>query len=198
MAGEFDNIIQEFLVESYENLDQLDRDLVTLEQNPQDRDRLASIFRTIHAIKGTCGFFGFSKLESVAHVGENLLSKLRDGVLQLNPEITSALLAMVDAVRAILSNIEGTGQEGDGDYGGLIETLGRLNGDTPAAAAAAPPKIKAAAKKKKATPPEPVPEPASARPKTRTKAKRRKAAPAPPPAPAVAPDPQSVVPPEPN
>ncbi len=209
MAGEFDNIIQEFLVESYENLDQLDRDLVTLEQNPQDRDRLASIFRTIHTIKGTCGFFGFSKLESVAHVGENLLSKLRDGVLQLNPEITSALLALVDAVRTILSNIEGTGQEGNGDYGGLIETLGRLNGDTLSASAAAPPeaapepaakrkKTKTGAKRRKIAPSASAPEPAAAQPKTRAKAKRRKAAPAPAPAPTAAPDPQSAAPSEPN
>lgn len=78
--SELDPIVREFLVESYENLDQLDRDLVTLEKDPGNHDRLASIFRTIHTIKGTCGFFGFSKLESVTHVGENLLSRLRDGI----------------------------------------------------------------------------------------------------------------------
>jgi two-component system chemotaxis sensor kinase CheA len=178
MAGEFDNIIQEFLVESYENLDQLDRDLVALEQNPQDRARLASIFRTIHTIKGTCGFFGFSKLESVAHVGENLLSKLRDGVLLLNPEITSALLAMVDAVREMLSNIERTSQEGDGDYSRLVETLSRLNGDTPTAAASASSEAPAAAPEATApAPPEPAPEPAATTPKAKTKGRKRKTAP---------------------
>jgi len=94
-------IIKEFLVESYENLDQLDRDLVVLEKEPTDRQKLASIFRTIHTIKGTCGFLRFAKLEAVTHVGENLLSRLRDGRLLLNAEITSALLALVDAVRAV-------------------------------------------------------------------------------------------------
>jgi chemotaxis protein histidine kinase CheA len=59
-------IVKEFLVESYENLDRLDRELVGLEKNPDDRDALASVFRTIHTIKGTCGFLGFNKLEKVA------------------------------------------------------------------------------------------------------------------------------------
>ncbi|MBI3410433.1 MAG: chemotaxis protein CheA [Planctomycetes bacterium] len=124
--NELDSVVKEFLVESYENLDQLDRDLVVLEKDPQNRERLASIFRTIHTIKGTCGFFGFSKLESLTHVGENLLSRLRDGLLLLNPEITSALLTMIDAVRKILACIENTGQEGDGNYSALIDTLARL------------------------------------------------------------------------
>ena len=134
--SDLDTVIKEFLVESYENLDQLDRDFVTLEKDPRNRDRLASIFRTIHTIKGTCGFFGFNKLESVSHVGENLLSLLRDGQLLLNPEITSALLAMVDAVRTMLACIESTAGEGDGDYSDLIATLGRLQ--TPQAARSEP------------------------------------------------------------
>jgi chemotaxis protein histidine kinase CheA len=124
--GNMDDIVKDFLVESNENLDQLDRDLVTLEKDPTAREVLASIFRTIHTIKGTTGFLGFPRLESVAHVGENLLSGLRDGRLLLNAEITSALLAMVDAVRQMLVNIENTGQEGEGDYSSLIENLTRL------------------------------------------------------------------------
>jgi len=121
-----DAIINEFIVESYENLDQLDQDLVGLEQDPGEISILSSIFRTIHTIKGTCGFIGFSKLESVAHVGENLLSKLRDGEISLNPSITSALLAMVDAIRQMLSCIEKNQNEGDVDYSELIETLTTL------------------------------------------------------------------------
>jgi two-component system, chemotaxis family, sensor kinase CheA len=119
-------IVNEFLVESYENLDQLDQDLVDLEQNPGDTNILSSIFRTIHTIKGTCGFIGFSKLESVAHIGENLLGKLRDGELKLDPARTSALLAMLDAIRQILSCIENDNNEGSVDYSGLVETLTRL------------------------------------------------------------------------
>ena len=139
--GDMDDIVREFLVESNENLDQLDRDLVTLEKDPTAREILASIFRTIHTIKGTSGFLGFGKLESVSHVGENLLSRLRDGRLLLDAEITSGLLALVDAVRQILVSVETTGQEGEGDYGSLIELLTRLQGGEgkePAATSAAP------------------------------------------------------------
>ncbi|MDO8310719.1 MAG: Hpt domain-containing protein, partial [Sideroxyarcus sp.] len=121
------SIINEFLVESYDNLDQLDRNLVELEQFPTEKKLLGSIFRTIHTIKGTCGFLGYSKLESVAHIGENLLSRLRDGALTLSPEITSGLLAMVDAIRQILTSIESDNNEGIVDYTTLIETLTRLN-----------------------------------------------------------------------
>jgi len=120
------NIVQDFLVESYENLDRLDRDLVGLEKNPKDADALAGVFRTIHTIKGTCGFLGFTKLEKVAHVGENLLTRLRDGQLTLNPEITTALLGMVDAVRQMLKEIQSTGQDGEVDYPELRENLTRL------------------------------------------------------------------------
>ena len=77
-SQEVDDIVKEFLVESYEGLDQLDRDLVTLEHAGTDKELLARIFRCVHTVKGTCGFLGFSKLESVTHVGESLLSKLRD------------------------------------------------------------------------------------------------------------------------
>ncbi len=119
-------VVQEFLVESYENLDRLDREFLALEENPSDQATLAGVFRTIHTIKGTCGFLGYNKLESVTHVGENLLSRLRDGHLKLTPEITTALLAMVDAVRDMLRSIEHTHREGDGDYSGLVARLTEL------------------------------------------------------------------------
>ena len=125
-AAELDEVVREFLVESHESLDQLDRDLVALEKDPTSKDRLASVFRTIHTIKGTCGFLSFGKLEHVAHVGENLLSRLRDGRLVLNADITSALLAMVDAVRHMLSDIESTGNDGDQEYEDLVARLNEL------------------------------------------------------------------------
>jgi two-component system chemotaxis sensor kinase CheA len=84
-----DEIVKEFLVESYESLDRLDRDLVALEKDPHEKETLGNIFRTIHTVKGGSGFLGFGKLEAVAHVGENLLSKLRDGVITFNPELAS-------------------------------------------------------------------------------------------------------------
>ncbi len=131
-----DDIIEDFLVESHENLDQLDRDLVALEQEPNSRERLSSIFRTIHTIKGTSGFLAFGKLEQVAHVGENMLSRLRDGALQLTPHRTDALLTMVDTVRELLGSIETTGGEGAVEVTRAVERITAAMEDGPAAAEA--------------------------------------------------------------
>ncbi len=129
--GELDEVVNEFITESHENLDQLDQELVHLEHN-QDPEVVARIFRTIHTIKGTSGFLGFGTLESVTHVGESLLSKLRDGAFPVTTEITSALLAMVDAVREILGSVAGDGSEGSLAYPELVVRLTQLN-DGPAA-----------------------------------------------------------------
>ena len=123
---EIDEIVQEFLVESHENLDRLDRDLLALEQDPGSRELLAGVFRTIHTIKGTSGFLAFHRLEELTHVGENLLSRLRDGRIALTDARSTALLQMVDAVRGLLADIEATGGEGDADHSALIATLSAL------------------------------------------------------------------------
>ena len=128
---EFDEIVREFLVESYENLDQLDRDLVALEQEPDAHPLLQSIFRTIHTIKGTSGFLAFGKLEVLTHAGEGLLARLRDGGLRLTQERTTGLLELVDAVRGILASIEATGIEDDRDYTDLVARLTALQTPLP-------------------------------------------------------------------
>jgi two-component system chemotaxis sensor kinase CheA len=129
-VSEIDEIVGEFLVESYENLDRYDEDLLALERDPRDLDVLGSIFRTIHTVKGTCGFFGFTRLESLAHVAENLLGKLRDGELVVTESIASALLDTGDAIRAMLRSIEETGDEGADPRTELIETLVALHDGT--------------------------------------------------------------------
>ena len=121
-----DEIIGDFLVESYEGLDSLEQNFVVLEETPDDTPTLTEAFRTLHTIKGTCGFLGFSQLETVAHRGENLLSLLRDAVLEMDEEITDALLATNDAIRQILEVIEATGEEGEHDYTELVARLERL------------------------------------------------------------------------
>ncbi len=161
-------IVNEFLVESYENLDQLDRDFIELEKDPRDREMLARIFRTIHTIKGTSGFLGLEKLQKVTHVGENLLSRLRDGVLLLDPETTTALLRMVDGVRQILACIESAKNEGEVDYGSLITELTRLTDPAQHVVASAPASAPAAAVRDAEPPiaaaPLPVTPPAAAEP----------------------------------
>ncbi len=133
-----DDIVEEFLVESHENLDQLDADLVALEQEPNSRERLSSIFRTIHTIKGTSGFLAFNRLEEVTHVGENMLSRLRDGELELSPGRTSVLLSMVDTVRDLLTSIESSGGEGSVDVSAVVAAISAAMEDQPVAPVAAP------------------------------------------------------------
>src|SRR6476646_6691661 len=121
-----DEIVAEFLVESYESLDRLDRDLLALERDPGSRDVLASIFRTMHTIKGTCGFLGFLKLERIAHAAENLLAGVRDGSLAITPQTAGVLLATGDVLRLILRRIEVSGTDGDDDHDALVADLERL------------------------------------------------------------------------
>ncbi|MGC2401173.1 MAG: chemotaxis protein CheW [Acidobacteriaceae bacterium] len=115
--------IHEFLVESHENLSRLDQDLVELEKHPQDRDLLSSIFRTIHTIKGACGFLAFSVLEAITHQAETLLSQLRNGERDLTPALVSLILETVDATRKVLAAIETSGKEGDERFEDLTERL---------------------------------------------------------------------------
>jgi two-component system chemotaxis sensor kinase CheA len=131
-----DELVREFLVESHENLDRLDGELLELERDPAGREALKSVFRTIHSLKGAGGFLGFARLEGVAHATENLLSRVRDGELTLSAEMMSALLGAVDVLREILDRIDTTGGEGTADYTETVDALTRLQ---PVPAAGAPP-----------------------------------------------------------
>ncbi len=124
--SEMDEAIQEFLIESDENLSQVEQDLLELETHPDGSDILANIFRAVHTVKGTCSFLGYSKLESLAHTGETLLSLLRDGDITLTPAIASALLKMVDAIRQMLTCIQETTVDGEEEYGELKALLTEL------------------------------------------------------------------------
>jgi two-component system, chemotaxis family, sensor kinase CheA len=121
-----ESLITDFLVESTENLDRLDEGLILLEEQPERSDVLADIFRTIHTIKGTCGFLEFSRLERLTHAGENLLSLMRDGKLTAGETHMTALLQMVDAVRGVLAHVEEHLVEPEHEDLELIELLTAL------------------------------------------------------------------------
>lgn len=116
-------IINEFLIESNENLSRLEQEIVDLEKHPDDALLLGSIFRTIHSIKGACGFLGFGNLESVTHLAENILSQLRTGEKQLTAELISLVLESTDAIKNELSSIEKTSQESGETYEDLRQRL---------------------------------------------------------------------------
>jgi two-component system, chemotaxis family, sensor kinase CheA len=121
-----DEDIQAFVVESSENLNQIESDLIELEKQPQNQEIQDRIYRSIHTIKGNCGFLSFPKLESIAHASEGLFSRLRDGTLLLTPNIINILLLSADSIRQILTHIEASGSEGEDDYTKIIQTLSPL------------------------------------------------------------------------
>ncbi|KKJ76385.1 ATPase [Kiloniella litopenaei] len=118
-----DDLLSEFLTETNEGLTTLDMELVKLEQNPNDAELLSSIFRLMHTIKGTCGFLGLPRLESVAHAGENIMGKFRDGELSVSANGVSLILECLDQIREILATLEATEQEPEGDDSDLISRL---------------------------------------------------------------------------
>jgi len=121
-----DELTREFLIESQEGLDRMERCLTDLEERPDDAALLADIFRSVHTIKGTTGFLGFKRLEELAHSGENLLGMLREGKLKVSAPIITALLHLLDGLRSILKTIEAEDSEGDGSDAAMIETLEQL------------------------------------------------------------------------
>ena len=137
-----DDLLAEFLTESNEGLQVLDNELVKLEQNPNDPELLSNIFRLMHTIKGTCGFLGLPRLEGVAHAGENVLGRLRDGEITVSPEIVSLILECLDRIREILAALEATESEPEGDDADLIARLNAAaegNASAPEAPAAEEP-----------------------------------------------------------
>lgn len=157
-----DEIIQEFLAESWENLSQLDTAIVSLEREPSNRDLLAGIFRTIHTIKGTCGFLGLNGLGRVAHAAENVLGKMRDGSLDVNPSAISIVLEGIDRIKDLLQGLEATGEEPNIDSSQVIHKLDLLAslGDPLPGRTATPRTPEFAPTEVAAPPPDPPPPPA--------------------------------------
>jgi len=117
-----DEIIQEFLIESSELIEQLDADLVTLEENPDDFDLLNRIFRAAHTIKGGSGFLGFTQVSQLTHHMEDVLNKLRKGEMRVSPAIMDVILESVDKLRLLLDEIK-EGQSGSVETASTEEKL---------------------------------------------------------------------------
>lgn len=119
-----DDLISEFITETTESIAMLDSEMVKLEQNPEDAAILGNIFRIMHTIKGTCGFLGLPRLESVAHASENVLGKIRDKQLQATADAVTLVLESLDNIKELIDHLSNHGQEPEGDDSDLI---GRLN-----------------------------------------------------------------------
>ncbi len=104
-------IIQEFVAESLDGLTAVDHSLLELEKNPDQPEHIKNVFRVIHTIKGSCGFLGLGKLESIAHAAEELLSQAREGQRAMSGETVSLMLETVDVVRSLLQFLQSSGRE---------------------------------------------------------------------------------------
>lgn len=126
--------INAFLVESYENLSQIEQSIIGLEKASNPEAGLIQVYRSLHTLKGNCGFLPFPKLEAIAHESEALIGKLRDRTLTITPQIVDRLLQSIDAIRQILTQIDATHQEGDQDHTALLQSLKAIqtaNGHVP-------------------------------------------------------------------
>lgn len=111
---EMQEIIEDFLVESFEMIDQLDQDLIELENNPKDLELLNRIFRVAHTIKGSSSFLGFDVLTRLTHNMEDVLNKARKGDLEITHEVMDVILESVDLMKALLEAIKDTGSDDQG------------------------------------------------------------------------------------
>src|SRR5438876_7639863 len=117
-----DDLLREFLTATTESLDTVDNQLVRFEQEPNNAKILDNIFRLVHTIKGTCGFLGLPRLEALAHAGETLMGKFRDG-MPVTGEAVTLILGSIDRIKEILSGLEATEAEPQGTDDDLIVRL---------------------------------------------------------------------------
>jgi two-component system, chemotaxis family, sensor kinase CheA len=120
-----DDLLREFLTETNESLDRVDAELVRFEQDPNNAKILGNIFRLVHTIKGTCGFLGLPRLETLAHAAETLMGKFRDGMPVTTAAVT-LILSTIDRIKSILRAIEAQQSEPAGDDADLIERLNAM------------------------------------------------------------------------
>ncbi len=120
-----DELLRDFLTETHESLNVVDAELVRFEHEPNNGAILSNIFRLIHTIKGTCGFLGLSRLETLAHAAETLMGKFRDG-MPVTSDAVTLILSTIDRIKTILDGIERSEHEPSGNDGDLIDALGRM------------------------------------------------------------------------
>ncbi|RUM61856.1 MAG: hybrid sensor histidine kinase/response regulator, partial [Sulfurimonas sp.] len=120
---EFQEILQDFLVESFELIEQLDQDLVELESTPEDLELLNRIFRVAHTVKGASSFLNFDVLTHLTHHMEDVLNKARHGELIITPDIMDVVLESIDLMKSLLHTIRDTSSDGGIDVSECVKRL---------------------------------------------------------------------------
>lgn len=108
---EMQEILEDFLIEAFEMIEQLDQDLIELEHNPSDLDLLNRIFRVAHTIKGSSSFLNFDTLTKLTHNMEDVLNKARRGELKITPDVMDVVLESIDLMKGLLNAIRDTGSD---------------------------------------------------------------------------------------
>ncbi len=142
-----DDLLRDFVVETAENIDVVDNELVRFEQDPNNKAIIAQIFRLVHTIKGTCGFLGLPRLEALTHAAETAIDRFRDGAPVTRPAV-SLILSTIDRIKLIMAELDRVMAEPAGEDGDLIAALESLSMEAGTASPAAPAPISS---------PEPVP-----------------------------------------
>ena len=151
-------IMEDFLIEAFELIEQIDHDLVELEANPEDLELLNRIFRVAHTVKGSSSFLNFDVLTELTHHMEDVLNKARKGELKITPDIMDVVLESVDMMKGLLESIRDNGSDAAAgiDIKNICASLTQISeGEAPSAATEAPAAAPA---------PEPVKEPEPAAP----------------------------------
>jgi len=134
---EFQEILQDFLIESFELVEKLDEDLVELESNPEDLELLNGIFRVAHTVKGASSFLNFDVLTHLTHHMEDVLNKARHGELILTPDIMDVVLESIDLMKELLNVIRDTSADAGVDVAACVARLDKVsNGESAAEAPA--------------------------------------------------------------
>ncbi|MET0278566.1 MAG: chemotaxis protein CheW, partial [Pseudorhodoplanes sp.] len=123
-----DELLRDFLTETHESLDTVDVELVRFEQEPNNAEILANIFRLVHTIKGTCGFLGLPRLAALAHAAESLMGKFRDG-LPVTQDAVTLILSTIDRIKQILDALEEQQREPNGADTDLIGKLDAMSAE---------------------------------------------------------------------
>ncbi len=114
-----DELLADFLSESKEHIEGIETYLVSFEQNPHDSDAVTQIFRLVHTIKGTAGFLGLTRLQTISHAAETLIDTLRSGAPPTATAV-SLLLQGMDRIKYLVAKVGELEQEPEGDDQDII------------------------------------------------------------------------------
>ncbi|NBS74936.1 MAG: chemotaxis protein CheA [Betaproteobacteria bacterium] len=118
-----DELLSDFISEAWESIEKIDTGILLLEKTPEDKKNIANVFRAIHTVKGSSGFFALKRIENLSHAAESLLGNIREGQIEVDTAKIAVMLQFADQLRALLAVLDASKQEPAGDDSALIATL---------------------------------------------------------------------------